>query len=312
VSIPGTFTGIGTAPRVEGATQKNPVTIRLAFDEPMTDDAPLRATGSYVPSVGGGATARTVLGVTPEPVPEPTYVDLEMSGALSTVGTYTITVGLTVSDAAGNTLDAAHRTASLTGSMASGALDHCELAKDRMLEQFKGKPNFEDLLCWLTTGFQDLEQAMIDVLAFTSLDTAYGAQLDSIGTLLDQGREDHTTDTEYLRFLRARARAVSATGHVDEALEILILLDGGHAPSAIHYTPAYPAAALFSCEVPVGRILLGVQYARILRSIKNNGVRLILEYFETDEVLFGWDDDPSAGGWEGDSPEGVWAEAVTG
>jgi hypothetical protein len=295
-------------PQVASAESLNPRRVRVTFNEPMTDDATLRDPDSYTIDEDVGSDARTVEGVLVEPATYPSYVDLDLDGDLS-LGTdnYTVTVDLAVEDAGGTSLDPAHASADFSGLRAAGALDHCEAAKARVLAQFVGKEKYEDWLCTLTTGYQKLEQAIQDVGAFDDLETAYGATLDQLGEILGQAREDHD-ETEYRVFLRAKALAVQCRGQPDAMLEILTVLVNGHEPDAVEYEPAYPAVAIFRCEVPEGRVFLGRQIAEVLRSVKPNGVRMILEYHETGATLFGWAGQAGVAGWG----TGVWAHAVTG
>jgi len=64
-------------PEVVSATPLGPTTVRVTFDTPMLDNTNLNDPSNYTftPEAGGAAVSGT--GVTPEAVPNPTYVDVE-------------------------------------------------------------------------------------------------------------------------------------------------------------------------------------------------------------------------------------------
>lgn len=94
------FTGVGIPPVVSSVAATSNTTVRVTFNEAMTDNDALRATGNYLltPDLG---IALTVAAVNPEPVANPTYVDLVVN-EMTDGDTYQ----LRMSDAAGDVLDA--------------------------------------------------------------------------------------------------------------------------------------------------------------------------------------------------------------
>lgn len=68
-------------------------------------------------------------------------------------------------------------------------IDHLEQARDRVTEQFKGKPVIDLYLQLLIEQQQDLEKVFKDLLQLRSIDTAFGEQLDVIGRIVGQPRE---------------------------------------------------------------------------------------------------------------------------
>lgn len=196
--------------------------------------------------------------------------------------------------------------------------DACEIAKARLLEQFKSKPKIGHYICAFADRIQEIIQALADVQAFRSVETAEGMQLDRLGENLILFRNGFSDD-KYRKFLLAKTKVIASHGRPDELSEILTYLDDGFAPTEISYTNSFPAAAILHCQVESGAQLDGEAYAVLLKSAIPAGVRLILEFEEQDEILFQWaesDDDPApdAGSeWEElDTPGvgGLWAEAV--
>lgn len=69
-----------------------------------------------------------------------------------------------------------------------------------LLEQFKGKENFEKFIEILTTEFQTLENVFKDIEDLTWLYTAEGIQLDRLGGIIGYERGGRN-DEEYRNFL---------------------------------------------------------------------------------------------------------------
>lgn len=97
------FPGGGVRPRLQSATPITLTRIRALFSESLdTSTAPL---GAFTLTELGGSTARTLTAVAGY---GPTYVDLDVSGTLSTgTAAYRLTAAGTVTDLAGNTIDPA-------------------------------------------------------------------------------------------------------------------------------------------------------------------------------------------------------------
>jgi len=97
------FPGGGERPRLQSGTPITLTRIRALFSESLdTATAPL---GAFTLTALGGSTVRTLTAVAGY---GPTYVDLDVSGALSTgTAAYRLTAAGTVTDLAGNTIDPA-------------------------------------------------------------------------------------------------------------------------------------------------------------------------------------------------------------
>lgn len=320
MSILGSFIGVGRAPRVSSAYARSPALVRVLFDEPMRDTAELRDPASYTFTTSDDA--RVATGVTLEPSPTPSWVEVSLDGVLSIgIGNYTVIVANTVKDAAGNTLDPAHDEAVFSGSRAPGAIDHVAAAENRIIAQLKGKPKWRAFLAAMVGGFQDIEQAALDVMAFRSLETAFAKQQDRLSENVRIHREGRT-DADYRLFLTAKGMVLGSQGRPDQLIRILQFLDNGHAPSAITYTEAYPAGFELTCEVPLGDKPRGRAFAVLIHEAKPRSVRGLVRFRETAPLTecFGWKvggaDTVAFSSWKitGDDTidEGRWAECASG
>ena len=101
------FTGLGTAPQVSSASATGSTTVRVVFNEAMTNDAALLSLGNY--TLSGGLTLSNVARI------NATTVDLTTSEMLQGVS-YTVTVSSTgPNDLAGNTVNSGANSAAFTG-----------------------------------------------------------------------------------------------------------------------------------------------------------------------------------------------------
>ena len=101
----GGWTGVGAGPSLLSVEQAGS-SIRLWFDESMTDNADLRDPTHYTFTPLGGGDAVTTLSVTPGPGSYPSYVDLGISNPTTEGSSYQITADSSLIDAAGNPMDA--------------------------------------------------------------------------------------------------------------------------------------------------------------------------------------------------------------
>jgi hypothetical protein len=313
----GTFTGFGVQPRVLSATALSGTKVRVLFNESM-NAASLNNVANFTITPDGGSVAETVELVEIGD----DYVDLSVS-AQFTQGTanYNVAVAHTVTDAAGNLLDPAYDDADFDGPLVNAAVvDYCARANDRLIEQLKDASVCNKIACIFSTRTQEVQQALVNVLAYRDMTNAIGATLDKIGERI-QLRRGGLADEAYRQRLRARAKVVGSQGFVNDLLDILLFLDAGFAPAQVSATRQRPATIIMHCRVPAGEELTGEVFAMFLRDAKPAGVRLELEFEENGVVLFAWalnvpegDADPGAGSqWGEDATPntgGTWAEAV--
>ena len=81
--------------------------------------------------------------------------------------------------------------------------NHADQAVGRLLEQFRGSTRLRDLIRILIGPIQDLENVFSDLAELRALDSAFGAQLDGLGEIVDQARGG-MSDEDYLTWLKLR------------------------------------------------------------------------------------------------------------
>lgn len=153
-------------------------------------------------------------------------------------------------------------------------LNHCQNMIDNLLQQFKGKPRFEDFLHNFCDQFQDLEDTLFDLYLNRALETAVGAQLDGLGQIigLERGAMD---DDDYRLRLKAQIQLNVSSGTPEELLGLCVALQ----PLVEFELNEYgPASVVITANDVLG--IDGDVISAILHSGKVGGVKLIFEWFE--------------------------------
>ncbi len=68
-------------------------------------------------------------------------------------------------------------------------VNYQDQARERVTQQFKDKPNIDNLLKVWLQGHQELEETLLDIELIKDIDEASGVQLDNIGNIIGQFRE---------------------------------------------------------------------------------------------------------------------------
>lgn len=192
------------------------------------------------------------------------------------------------------------------GAALAAKLDHCPEGLTRFLEVFKDKPRLETFLCIFLDQVQLAENALYELFTERTLDVAVGVQLDGLGDIVGQGRQDQT-DGVYRRFIRVRILVNRSDGKLEQLYEIVILAMGNDPVVRIH--EHYPAGMVVHVDTPL-EDLTGLELFGILHDAKGGGVRLFLvhTYSPSDET-FTWSMGDTAQdngtGW-GSTTNGAW------
>lgn len=135
--------------------------------------------------------------------------------------------------------------------------------------------NITKLIVALMSPVQDAENALQQLLTQRSIDTAVGAQLDQIGTIVGQARGG-LVDDDYRRYCRARIAANRSTGSVEDAIKIANLVIND---ITAHHNVDLQGIAAFVLRVEQHVTVESVANALIsfLQDAASGGVRPILE-----------------------------------
>jgi len=104
--------------------------------------------------------------------------------------------------------------------------NHVAEALTRPIEKFKNQPVFLGILESFIEQIQDLENSSFELIDERTIDTAVGAQLDGIGSIVGEDRLDRSDD-DYRTAIRIRILRNLSNGTASEILEIMDLFHSG-------------------------------------------------------------------------------------
>jgi hypothetical protein len=153
--------------------------------------------------------------------------------------------------------------------------DYADEAAERPISQYQDKPRLLALILSFVRRCQELENAAWDVILKRMLDSAENAQLDTIGKIVGQSRNEQS-DSVYRIYITARIRINRSQGHADDAIDVLALVDAG-IPTWTEYYPAaatieYPVAPSTDPAILVDLAKLAVAAGVRLEVIASSGV----------------------------------------
>lgn len=154
--------------------------------------------------------------------------------------------------------------------------DHIAAALRRLALQFRDKPVMRAVISLFVAQIQDLENVGFEVLTERRLDTAVGEQLDVLGRIVGEPRNDAADDDVYRLRIRARVRANISTGSVADLYSVFALL---LPESDVTITPYYPAAFTVEISPSIDPDLV-ILYRQFLYATKAAGVGAQLLWWE--------------------------------
>lgn len=160
---------------------------------------------------------------------------------------------------------------------------HAQDARERLLEQYKGKERFEALLNAFNAQVQELEQVFSDIYVSNAIANAVGASLDEIGSIVGQARLGFDDD-RYRSLIFAKIGENTSQGDPEKILQVVKLLAVANVAMIQDWYPA-GYGLWFSNSIPSG--LVNFFYER-LDNVDPAGVRLeaLITFDEHDAFAF--------------------------
>lgn len=125
--------------------------------------------------------------------------------------------------------------------------DHVVRAKNRLIEQYKGKTKVEGVVEALVQPLQDIEDVLLQLKTERWIDSAIGIQLDKIGEIVGIEREYEQGDEDYRLLIKAKIIMNLNQGTPEEVIAAAKFFIGA---IFIWYLEVYPAAVdIFSSTV---------------------------------------------------------------
>lgn len=125
---------------------------------------------------------------------------------------------------------------------------HEDDALDRLLEQYKGKPQIEGVISSITAQIQDMENVAYSLIVGRAIATAEGVQLDLIGTIVGLARVSGQSDDTYRTLLYVKIGTNTSQGAPPKIISIYKLLTGA---SVVFYQNLTRASILLAVDIDI-------------------------------------------------------------
>lgn len=181
--------------------------------------------------------------------------------------------------------------------------NHVQQALDRLLTQYKEKPNIAGILTAFVEQIQDLEDVTFSLDYGRSVYGAVGVQLDLLGTIVNELRNG-LEDDQYRLFILGKIGENSSNATAAAVAAVFGAILGS---PLVQEQDLYPAAVGLSAQGSLDPSLINIVYELVQLSL-GAGIRLeFLSVFEegdafafagplNDALGFGTTADPSVGG----------------
>jgi hypothetical protein len=115
--------------------------------------------------------------------------------------------------------------------------DHVQQAQDRLVEQYKESVNLNNLIEAVVLPIQDIENQTDELYRLRLISTAYGVQLDKIGTIIGEARFGRN-DSDYRSAIITRININVSGGEPESIISAIRQIIG---PFTIEYIDIFPA-----------------------------------------------------------------------
>lgn len=137
---------------------------------------------------------------------------------------------------------------------------HREDAKNRLLQQYKNKPNFEGLINALFgIQIQESENALHGLFGRLNIDTSVKVQLDKIGVIVGQPRYS-LDDNIYRLYIKGKIGVNTSEGEIEKFISVWQLITQA---SIVQVLEAYPAEVDLYTDTPLDSSLVSLAFDMI-------------------------------------------------
>lgn len=169
--------------------------------------------------------------------------------------------------------------------------NHKQLAKNRIIEQYKQKPNINSIIDIHAERYQQLEDMLFVFLSIIDLENAVQDQLNIVGSMVGVPRGAFNDD-DYRALIKIQIAVTLTRGSIPDQLNVARALTD---PTKVIYIPDYPAKFFLILVNPTPIVAI-TEVRRILESeVAPSGVGLTLVTAPTG--YFGFANDPNAFGF---------------
>lgn len=158
-------------------------------------------------------------------------------------------------------------------------LEHADQAINHLIEFFRKGPRNQAYLRAVCAQLQELEQLFFDLYQQSFLSNAEGTQLDQLGEIVGEARQDRT-DTLYRAAIRVRILVNKSNGRTEELITIALrYLEALQVAVPAIYAGEYWPAGL---RLDIGAETVDSYLLGMLREAKGGGIRLTTTMYDSD------------------------------
>lgn len=168
--------------------------------------------------------------------------------------------------------------------MATLINNHVQAALDRLITQYKNKPNFIAIITAFVTQHQILEDATFELYGRLDILNSEGAQLDGIGEIVGQDRLGFD-DARYRILLLAKIGQNVSNGDPERIISIFKLLTGA---SFVHYLNLRDGEIELATDGSIDETIINFVFDQVQKSVAA-GVRIDEFIFFDEEEPFAFD-----------------------
>lgn len=147
--------------------------------------------------------------------------------------------------------------------------NHVQQALDRLITQYKNRPGVQGLVGSLVYPWQEIEQTLSDLNTLRAVDTATGAQLDGLGSIVGIER-GQLSDNDYRVRIKAKILINISEGEPEIIITAYSLLTGASV-TFLQELPPCGVGLMSDGSIPAGQEEL---FAELIKSALAAGVRL--------------------------------------
>lgn len=166
--------------------------------------------------------------------------------------------------------------ASILDLLPPGQMDHVALARDRLCQQWRDKPNIVALLTLFAKRWNDVETAFWELLTLTDVYSAFGSTLDQIGKLVGQPRNGLLDDT-YRRYILARILTNKSDGVLEDLIAIAYQIIND---ATVHIVTSQEGAAtlrMATLNIAITDAIAAIVFDFLSQAV-SGGVRIVYQW----------------------------------
>lgn len=170
--------------------------------------------------------------------------------------------------------------------------DHQARALARLISKYKGKPRITGMVSGSAGQFQELENALYDMLTNRTLTGSVGFQLDRIGVIVGISRVSGQTDGSYYLSIIDKIGQNNGSATIEDIIEFVRFATGA---SQVTLRPLYPAAFEIEVDVEVGGALATTLFNTVQRNAAAGVLVASITAGDADDVFSFAGDSPGEG-----------------